>query len=429
MGMIDGRTLPVRFVCRFLTFRRDRAVKIRAGGMATDVLTRLVHPPQVAVVDPPTVPPLYASTTYGAEALDRIDGVLGGRETGFQYSRQGNPTVAALEGALADLEEASWAVVVASGMAAIAAALEAAVPPGARVLASQELYGATDGLLTTWRDQGRISLGRASVGNLTEFRAAIVAQRPAVVFVESASNPLLRAADVPALAGAVHRVQGRLVVDNTFLSPLVLAPVALGADLVVESLTKFVGGHGDVTSGVVAGVDPDLARAVLAHRTHAGAAASPFDAWLAARGLKTLGLRVERQMATAAALAARLAAAGLVTWYPGLPSHPDHATAARLWHGGFGALVSVDLPGGRPAVDEAWRAFRLWGRGTTLGDVESLALYPAVASHRGLAVDERLARGIGPGLLRLSVGIEALDDLWADLATALGVPRRPDVVI
>ena len=397
--------------------------------MATDVLTRLVHPPQVAVVDPPTVPPLYASTTYGAEALDRIDGVLGGRETGFQYSRQGNPTVAALEGALADLEEASWAVVVASGMAAIAAALEAAVPPGARVLASQELYGATDGLLTTWRDQGRISLGRASVGNLTEFRAAIVAQRPAVVFVESASNPLLRAADVPALAGAVHRVQGRLVVDNTFLSPLVLAPVALGADLVVESLTKFVGGHGDVTSGVVAGVDPDLARAVLAHRTHAGAAASPFDAWLAARGLKTLGLRVERQMATAAALAARLAAAGLVTWYPGLPSHPDHATAARLWHGGFGALVSVDLPGGRPAVDAAWRAFRLWGRGTTLGDVESLALYPAVASHRGLAVDERLARGIGPGLLRLSVGIEALDDLWADLATALGVPRRPDVVI
>ncbi|MDA8198212.1 MAG: PLP-dependent transferase [Thermaerobacter sp.] len=396
--------------------------------MATDVLTRLVHPPQVEVVDPPTVPPLYTSTTYGGEALDRIDGILGGREAGFQYSRQGNPTVAALEGALADLEEASWAVVVASGMAAIAAALEAAVPPGALVLAAQELYGATDGLLSTWRDRGRITLRRAPVGNLDEFSAAIQAQRPAVVFVESASNPLLRAADVPALADAVHRVQGRLVVDNTFLSPLVLAPVALGADVVVESLTKFVGGHGDVTAGVVAGVDPDLARAVLAYRTHQGAAASPFDAWLAARGLKTLGLRVERQMATASVLARRLAAAGLLTWYPGLPSHPDHATAARLWRGGFGALVSVDLPGGRSAVDAAWRAFRLWGRGTTLGDVESLALYPAVASHRGLSADERLARGIGPGLVRLSVGIEGVEDLWTDLATALGVPRRPDVV-
>ena len=215
---------------------------MRAGGMATDGLTRLVHPPRVAVVDPPTVPPLYASTTYGAEALDRVDGVLGGRETGFQYSRQGNPTVAALEGALADLEEAYWAVVVASGMGAIAAALEATVPPGALVLAAHELYGATDALLTTWRDQGRITLARAPVGSGAEFLTAIRVQRPAAVFVESASNPLLRAVDVPALADAVHRAQGRLVVDNTLLSPLVLAPLALGADLVVERLTKFVGG-------------------------------------------------------------------------------------------------------------------------------------------------------------------------------------------
>lgn len=409
-------------------FERRREVRIRPGGMATDVLTRLVHPPRVTVVDSPTVPPLYASTTYSTEALDRIDDVLGGREAGFQYSRQGNPTVAALEGALADLEEASWAVVVASGMAAIAAALEAAVPPGATVLAAEELYGATDGLLTRWRDRERITLARASVGSQGAFLDAIARERPAVVFVESASNPLLRVADVPALADAVHRVQGRLVVDNTFLSPLVLAPVASGADVVVESLTKFVGGHGDVTAGVVAGVDPELGRAVLAHRTHAGAAASPFDAWLAARGLKTLGLRLERQMASAAALAARLAAAGIATWYPGLASHPDHATAARLWRGGFGALLSVDLAGGRPAVEAAWRAFRLWGRGTTLGDVESLALYPAVASHRGLSPEERAARGIGPGLLRLSVGIEAVDDLWGDLAMALGVPRRPNAV-
>ncbi len=160
-----------------------------------------------------------------------------------------------------------------------------------------------------------------------------------------------------------------------------------------------------MTAGVVAGVDPDLARAVAAHPTHTGASASPFDAWLAARGLKTLGLRVERQMATAAVL------------------------AARLWQGGFGALVSVELPGGRSAVDAAWRAFRLWGRGRTLGNVESMVRYPAVASHRGLSTDERLARGIEPGLLRLAVGIEGVEDLWADLAAALGIPRPPDVVI
>lgn len=396
--------------------------------MATDLFTRVVHPPVVPVADVPTVPPLYASTTYASPSLDRIDAVLGGEAAGFQYSRQGNPTVAALEGALADLEESSWAVVLASGMAAITAALEALVPPGGLVLAAEELYGATDALLTSWRSGGRIRLARARVGDLNQFTQRVAELRPALVFVESASNPLLRVADVPALAEAVHGVGGRLAVDNTFLSPWVLAPVAFGADVVVESLTKFVGGHGDVTAGVVAGVDPTVGRAVLAQRTLAGAAASPFDAWLASRGLKTLGLRLERQMASAGTLAGRLESAGLKTWYPGLASHPDHLTAARLWRGGFGALLSVDLPGGRPAVAAAWEAFRLWGRGTTLGDVESLALYPAVASHRGLSADERAARGIGPGLLRLSVGIESAEDLWADLAAALGVPRHGNAV-
>lgn len=369
----------------------------------------------------PTVPPLYLSTTYASESLERIDRVLGGQQEGFQYSRQGNPSVVLLEGALADLEEASWALVTASGMAAIAAALEASVPVGGQLLAAQELYGVSQALLKRWDASGRATLGQATLAEPAAFVNLIRTQRPDVVFVESASNPLLRVADLTALAAAVHSYGGRLVVDNTFLSPLVLAPLEVGADLVVESLTKFVAGHGDVTAGVVAGVDPNLADLVRTYRTQTGATVAPFDAWLTVRGLKTLGLRLDRQMANAMELATRLDAHGVRTWYPGLPSHPDHRVAARLWRRGFGALVSVELAGGRAAVEAAWAKFRLWGRGTTLGDVESLVMYPPVASHRGLSREEQSAQGIGPGLVRLSVGIEAQEDLWADLSAAIGV--------
>lgn len=391
------------------------------GGVSTERDTRLVHPPPVAVADMPTVPPLYLSTTYASESLDRIDRVLGGQTEGFQYSRQGNPSVVWLEGALADLEEASWACVMASGMAAISAAVETAVPVGGQLLAAQELYGVSQALLRGYDASGRLKLLQATLAEAAGFLTLILSRKPDVVFVESASNPLLRVADLTALGAAVHSYGGRLIVDNTFLSPLVMAPLEAGADLVVESLTKYVAGHGDVTAGVVAGLLPGLSELVRTHRTQTGATVSPFDAWLTMRGLKTLGLRLDRQMANAMELATRLEAHGMRTWYPGLPSHPDHRVAARLWRRGFGAVLSVDLPGGRAAVEAAWSKFRLWGRGTTLGDVESLALYPAVASHRGLTDDERSAQGIGPGLLRLSVGIEALDDLWADLSAAIGV--------
>jgi cystathionine gamma-synthase len=362
---------------------------------------------------------MHLSTTYAGESLERVDEVLGGRAGGFQYSRQGNPSVVALEQALAALEEGSGAVVTASGMAAITAALEAAVPPGGVVVAALELYGATRGLLARWHRERRIELHTAAVADGERLMDLVARRAPAAVFVESASNPLQRVADVSALADAVHRGGGRLVVDNTFLSPLVMAPLAWGADLVVESLTKFVGGHGDVTAGVVSGVDSHLVEAVRARRTETGAAAAPFDAWLAARGLKTLALRLDRQMENALAIARRLEAEGFAAWYPGLQSHPDHERARRLWRRGFGAIVAVDLPGGRAAVERAWRRLQLWGRGTTLGDVESLVLYPAVASHRGLSDDERAAMGVGPGLVRLSVGIEAVDDLWDDLARAI----------
>lgn len=384
--------------------------------------TRLVHADGGALPqERPTVGPIHVSTTYVSPDLDTLDRIMGGTLSGYAYSRQQNPTVHALEAALAQLEGGAFALATASGMAAIAVVMEAlAFQPGDVLLTARELYGTTLALFGRWQVDRRMVLVSVDVADEPAWAEAVDRYRPRAIYVESSSNPLCRVADIPRLARLAARVHCPLIVDNTFCSPWLARPLELGADLVVESVTKFVAGHGDVTGGVVSGKDPTVQARLASIRTVTGGVMGPFDAYLALRGLKTLGLRLERQVDNASRIAEHFQSQGLRVWYPGLPSHPDHGVANRDWSHGFGAMLSMELPGGRMQVDRLFQRVRIWRPATSLGDVASLVLYPAVASHRSLSEAQRHQLGITDGMIRLSVGIEAIGDLIADLEQALG---------
>lgn len=382
--------------------------------------TRLVMADRHARLhEDPTVTPIYLATTYVSESLEALDQVMAESRPGYAYSRQGNPTVAALEAALTDVEGGQFGWVTASGMAAIQLALETLqIQPGDTLLVAWEIYGATELLLREWAKSRAVRIERVPACDVAAWRAAASAHSPRALYIESSSNPLLRVPDLEALAQVAHEVGALLVVDNTFASPWTVKPLRLGADLVVESLTKYIAGHGDVTAGLVSGRDAEHGLRAKRLRTLTGGTAGPFDAYLALRGLKTLPLRMERQSANAEALARHFVERGLPVFYPGLAGHPDHAVVRRLWQRGFGAMVAIEFPGGREMVGQIFERVKVWHPATSLGDVASLMLYPAVASHRGLTPEERHALGIGDGLIRLSVGIEAVDDLIEDLEQA-----------
>jgi len=371
----------------------------------------------------PTVAPLYPSVTYAYESAAELDAVFGDEKAGYSYRRYGNPTTRAFETSIALLEEAEDAVAYSTGMAAVhAAVLACGLQAGDHVVSSGHVYGATYVVFDKLLSSLGCSTTFVDVCDLDQVESALKQKAPRLLLFETVSNPLMRVADLPRLVDLAHRYGAKVVVDNTFLTPYLLKPIPFGADFVVHSATKYIAGHGDVMAGVVASsrencaVLSDLGKLV-------GGSLSPWEAWLAQRGLKTLPLRMERQCQNAARVAAFLEGHPAVAKvnYPGLPSHPQHELARRLYGDrGFGGMLSFDLRNGtQQAVFRLLDALRLCVPATTLGDVYTLLLYPAMSSHRKLTPEQRQAVGIGEGLVRVSVGIEDVDDICADLDQAL----------
>lgn len=355
-------------------------------------------------------PPIYLSTTYEFAGYDE--------PRMFDYGRAGNPTRDLLAEALARLEGGAGAVVTASGMAAIDL-LAGRLRPDDLVIAPHDCYGGTLRLLKARAERGHLRLQLVDQGDRTAYAAALAAG-PALVFIETPSNPLLRVVDIAALAQAAHRVGAKVAVDNTFLSPALQQPLALGADYVVHSTTKFLNGHSDVIGGAVIAAEAAEVAALRQWANVVGSIGAPFDAWLTLRGLRTLFARMKQQEANAVIIARYLEShpAVAAVHYPGLPSHPGHTLAARQQHG-FGAMVSFELAGGREAVQRFIATVRTFTLAESLGGVESLVAHPATMTHADIGEEARARAGIGDGLLRLSVGLEAEEDLIEGLALGL----------
>jgi cystathionine gamma-synthase/methionine-gamma-lyase len=373
----------------------------------------------------PVSTPIHPTVGYLYDSIEELDAVFAGTRPGYVYPRYGSPTVAAFEAAVADLEGAEAAQAFASGMAALHAALLAAgARAGKAVVHALDLYGATFTLLRTLLSQLGVQACGVEADDLAAVEKALKEYQPVALLVETISNPLLKVADVPTLARLAHRYGAQLLVDNTFASPYLFNPLAHGADFTIHSATKYLSGHGDVMAGVVA-TSVTNRQSLYELNKMVGGVLGPFEAWLALRGLKTLPLRARQQFANAASLAERLRQHPGVArvHYPGLPDHLQHALAARLFEGrGFGGVLSFEIAGAdRATAFRFMEALQLCLPATTLGDLYSLVLHPATSSHRSLSAAEREAVGITEGLVRLSAGIEALDDILADVEQALDI--------
>ncbi|MGH3366201.1 MAG: cystathionine gamma-synthase [Nocardioidaceae bacterium] len=377
--------------------------------------THAIHAGQQA--DPHTgavVPPIHATSTY------RQDGVGVLRE-GYEYSRTGNPTRSALEECLAALEEGVRGFAFASGMAAEDTLLRTVCRPGDHLVVPDDSYGGTYRLLSEVAQPWGLDFTVAPIADVDAVRAAVEPGRTRVVWVETPTNPLLRIADIAALAEVAHQAGALLVVDNTFASPYLQQPIPLGADVVVHSTTKYCGGHSDVVGGALVVNDADLGERVHFHQNAIGAVAGPFDAWLVQRGLKTLGVRMDRHCDNAERVVELLRARPEVSQviYPGLPDHPGHELAAKQMKR-FGGMVSFRLHAGEQAAVEVCNRASLFTLGESLGGVESLIEHPGRMTHASAAGSPLEVPG---DLVRLSVGIETAEDLLADLTQALDGPR------
>lgn len=373
--------------------------------------TRAIHAGQDA--DPATgatVVPIYATSTYTQAAP--------GEHKGYEYSRSGNPTRAALETALAALEEGERGLAFASGLAATTAVFAALLRPGDEVVASADLYGGTFRLLDkVFKPWGLVAkyTDDASAAGFEK----LITPKTKLVWIETPTNPLLQILDIAALAEVSHKHGAKLAVDNTFASPYLQRPLTLGADIVVHSTTKYLGGHSDVVGGCVVGAK-ELLDPIKFYQNAAGGVPGPFDSYLVLRGLKTLAVRMDRHCDNAMSLAPWLKAHPAVArvYYPGLPDHPNHAVAARQMKG-FGGMISLKLNGGIPAAKSFLTRTKLFSLAESLGGVESLVCHPTTMTHASIPKEVREARGVDDGLIRLSVGIEDVADLRADLERAL----------
>ena len=376
----------------------------------------------------PVATPIYATSAFTYDSMEEVDKVFSGEGGDYVYTRYGNPTVAAFEKAMGDFEDGAVACAYASGMAALHAALLACeLSPGATVLASQDLYGATTSLLQTIFSSFGIQTITADFSDLDGVRAKAREAKPRVLIAETISNPLLKVCDIDSCAQIAHEVGARLIIDNTFASPYLCQPLKHGADLVVHSATKFLGGHADAMGGIVISRDPVDSAALIGVMKLVGGVLSPWEAHEILRGIKTLAVRLDRHCENAARLATHLQAHSRVVsvHYPGLSSHGGHAIARRLLREPFfGALVSVELKGNtRGEAFQFMDALKLCVRSTSLGDVFTSVLHPATASHRDLSPARRKEWGITDGLIRISVGIENVKDIIADIEQALALSR------
>lgn len=392
-----------------------------------DISTQVVHagerrePPHGR----PVSTPIYTTATYTYPTMAEMDRVFAGEVPGYVYNRYGNPTNTALEDAMKTLEGGAAACVYGSGMAALHASLLACeLAPGAKVLASQDLYGATTNLLLLVMAQFGVETTVADFSDLRALQQRAAELKPRVLLAETISNPLLKVCDIAGVAEIAHAVGARLIVDNTFATPYLCRPLALGADLVAHSATKYLSGHNDATGGVVVAGDAALGAPLVAIMKLVGGILSAWEAHEIARGIKTLALRVEKQCANAGRIAQELTHEPRIArvHYPGLAEGAAQEVLRRTLrapHGG--ALVSIELAENtREAAYRFQDALQLCVRSTSLGDVFTSVLHPMTASHRDLPPARRRALGISDGLVRISVGIESPDDILDDIRQALG---------
>lgn len=367
------------------------------------------------------VPPVYLSATFAFSSAEQGAARFAGAEPGYFYTRIGNPTLDLLEQRIAALEGGAAAVAFGSGMGAITSTMWTLLRPGDEVLVDRTLYGCTHAFFQHGIGAFGVRVSTVDMSDAAALRQALQS-RPKLVYLETPANPNLRLVDIAAVAALAHGVGALLVVDNTFCTPYLQKPLALGADIVVHSATKYLGGHGDITAGLMVAAEAELAQRVRMQglKDLTGAVLSPQDAFLLMRGLKTLHLRMERHAANALLLARALAAHPAVArvYYPGLESDPQYALARRQMRNA-GGMLAFELHGGVQAGRSFMNALRLFTRAVSLGDAESLAQHPASMTHANYTPAERAAAGISEGLVRLSAGLEDAEDLLADLQQAL----------
>jgi len=378
--------------------------------MSHDFSTRAIHVGQTP--DKATgavIPPIYQTSTF-------VQDGIGGFRGGYEYARGGNPTRTSLETLVADLEGATHGFSFASGLAGEDTLLRAILAPGGRVVMGNDVYGGTHRLVNRVFVPWGIELETVELTDLDAVRAAVT-PGTAVLWVETPSNPLMKISDIAALAEIGHAAGAIVVVDNTFASPYLQNPLALGADVVTHSTTKYLGGHSDVLGGAVVTSNEEIAEKVGFHQFAVGAVAGPMDAWLTVRGIKTLAVRVERHSSNAQAIAERLVGHPSIerVYYPGLAEHPGHDIAARQMRG-FGGMLSLALRGGAPAARKLVESTEVFLLAESLGGVESLIGYPSEMTHASVRGTEL---EVPDNIVRLSVGIEGVDDLLGDLLQAL----------
>lgn len=364
------------------------------------------------------IPPIYQTVNYNYRSMEEGMAVFTHQQPGYIYTRESNPTVDVLLEIIKKLEVAEAAQAFASGMGAISAVFLATLKPGDHLIAGESIYGGTIELLRTHLRDLQVETTFVDATKTATVEKAFRANTK-LVYVEPISNPTMAVVHVPELATLAHKHDALLVVDNTFTPPDIFRPLTVGADIVVHSATKYLGGHGDVIAGVVAS-NRAFIKKIHSVSKYFGGVISPFNAWLLIRGIRTLGVRLERHNKNALAISQFLAKHPKVedVFYPGLPSHPQHAVARELFKG-FGGMLAFGVKGGIEAGKHVMSTVRVCNFTVSLGEIDTLIVHPASTSHVNLSRDERLKIGVTDGLIRLSVGIEDAEDLIADLAQAL----------
>ncbi len=392
--------------------------------MRTGIQTKLVHLPDSlgeGHLLGSIVPPLFQTSTFIFDSAEQGGARFAGNESGYIYSRLRNPTVRLLEEAIAELEGAEEGLAFASGMAAVSAVLIGLVKSGDHILVSRGLYGCTFGLLTMLQKRFGVEFSLADLGDEASIRQAVT-PHTTVIYMETPVNPTMELMDIRTCATVAKEIGAKLVVDNTFATPILQRPIELGADIVIHSATKYLGGHGDVILGLAVGPKGLLDEMRMTTQKDIGGIAAPFDAWLVLRGMKTLAIRMERHVLLSIEIAKRLANHPSVehVYYPGLPDFPQqHLYQTQM--SGPGAMMSFIVRGGVPAGIAFMNALALCKRAVSLGETATLVQHPASMTHSPIPPEVRHKMGIVDGLIRLSIGLEDVEDIWEDLNNALEV--------